>query len=93
MNTTSLKLIPASNFEVRNLEGLKLQVSKNEYMILSGWGIWDKTAKAYVRFSDSKIKVLGQNRFIEAPYSLRRKETIIEVCGQGLYEGYLTISI
>lgn len=90
---TALNLISANNFEVRNLKGVKLQVSATEYMILSGWAIYDKQAQAYVRFADSKINVVGQDRYIDAPYRLQSKKVITEACSQGLYEGYLTIAI
>lgn len=89
----ALTLIPASNFEVRKLDRVKLQVSRREYILLSGWAIFDKQANAYVRFPGGRIQILGQDRYVDAPWTSRTKKLAVEVCEQGLYDCYLTIAI
>jgi hypothetical protein len=70
------KLVPASQFEVRSLNGMKVSVTGG-YIILRGWGVWDKVANAFVVMNSDGL-----------PSSWSQKQIASRVIAQGLFEGY-----
>lgn len=76
MTNTALQLVPASQFEVRSLNGLRVQVLGG-YTILRGWGVWDKIAGGFVVMNSDGL-----------PSSWSRKQTAQEVKSEGLFKGY-----
>lgn len=84
-------LIPADNFEVHNLRTKKVNiwVGDSAYIPMKGFGIWDKTAKAYVCMNDyATVPGFGK---VPVPYALKRKYVAVKACSQGLWNGYTTI--
>lgn len=84
MNAEPKTLVPASNFEVRSLRGVEVHYLGG-YFCMDGFGIWDKTAQAWVNMSKPRL-VRGQQVYL--PYSLERKHVVQEAVSQGLYAGY-----
>ena len=74
--TNTMKLVPASQFEVRSLNGMKVSVTGG-YIILRGWGVWDKAANAFVVMNTRGL-----------PSSWDQKQIASLVIAQGLFEGY-----
>ena len=91
MNTPDTQLIPASNFEVRKIGGDRLYINgqQTKYILLEGFGIWDKTAGSWVSLGKRSYHPMMKEQ--QVPIQYKRKKTAIEACSQGLYSGYALV--
>lgn len=85
MATETRALIPASNFEVRNVGLLRVQTSRYGYIIKTGFGLWDRSAAAWV----SGVETIEGNRVV-VPWAFARRHVAQKAKQDGLFEGYLT---
>lgn len=83
LTNTQAPLIPASNFEVRKFKNIRVQITKNSYILPEGWGVWDKAAQAWVA---RRREVDGH--MILAPWGMERKKTAQQAMRDGFYDGY-----
>jgi len=76
-------LIPPSQFKVRKLDNVRVQVDKYRYILKDGWGLWDTAAQAWV----ASPKVIAGNTVV-VPWAFARKHVAQRVVKDGLYLGY-----
>lgn len=88
MTQPEMPIIPASNFEVRNLQGVRVQFAGG-FIPMTGWGIWDLEAKGWVCLGNPVPAFNG--RLVDVPYSLPKKRHAVWACSQGLAKGYKII--
>lgn len=82
---TTATLIPATNFEVKNLKGFIIPFKTplfQGHLVMSGFGIWDKSANAWVSM-ESTDSLTG----MAVPTQYKKSTCELAIKG-GLYSGY-----
>jgi len=80
-------LIPAANFSVRKLDGFRVYVDSNHYMLCLGWGLWDEAAQAWVA-GDSEVDGIA----VMKPWAFKTRKVAQFAAKDGLIDGYKTVA-
>jgi len=80
-------LIPAANFSIRKLDGFRVYVDSNRYMLCSGWGLWDESAQAWVA-GDSEADGMA----VVKPWAFNARKIAQLAIKDGLFDGYKTVA-
>jgi hypothetical protein len=80
-------IVPAANFTVRKLDGFRVDVDTNQYMLCTGWGLWDEVAQGWVAgyYKADGITVLK-------PWAFKGRKYAQLAVRDGLIAGYKTKS-
>ena len=80
-------LIQAANFSIRKLDGFRVDVDSNRYILCEGWGLWDEIAQGWVA-GDHKADGIT----VVKPWAFKsRKIAQLAVC-DGLIAGYKVVA-
>ena len=84
---TTQTLIPASNFQIKKLNGLRFDSPCGKFHVRpSGFGLWDIAAQGWVSMGSTFSTERGS---FPAPYSPIGGKKALKVASQsGLYAGY-----
>jgi hypothetical protein len=87
---TTATLIPASNFQVKKLDGVRFDSPCGQFHVCaSGFGLWDVAANGWVSINSFFETEAGP---IAAPYSpIGGKKALKFAAQNGLYAGYAIV--
>ena len=85
--TMTFTVIPAANFTIRKLDGFRVDVDLNRYLLCNGWGLWDEAAQGWVagNYKADGITVLK-------PWAFKTRKVAQRAACDGLIPGYKVVA-